>query len=112
MANALMHAGVRHGTGLQVTTPKYAESDTFARQLLDNPITLVRGLVTAIGFDLSVFASAALASEHGNDRIEVRRCEGWDRAHMHGVAPVVTTWVMSGFGLSRAGRSGGSLGPP
>ena len=66
-----MHGGLPRDVVLQVTTPKYAESDTFARQVLDNPITLVRGLVAAIGFDLSVFTSAAIASEHGNDRIEV-----------------------------------------
>jgi len=37
-----------------------------------NPVTLIRGLPQAIGFDMEAFSSATLAAEHGDVEVELR----------------------------------------
>lgn len=53
---------------MNVTEALLGERD----QCFANPVTLIRGLPEAIGFDLEAFSSATMAAEHGSMEVELR----------------------------------------
>jgi hypothetical protein len=56
----------------QVATAAEAASSEVAARLLQAPITIIRGLVDAVGFSCAAFASTALAERAGTMLMQVR----------------------------------------